>query len=812
MKRSTAIARMLATSLLSLLMCVSMLVGTTYAWFTDTATATVSPVQTGTLGITLEKSTDGGVVWQTAENSQLDFVAPEGGAVVWEPGASYSLPLLRVRNSGDLAAKFVLEVNIPEGQPLAQVIEWSMTCSEEQTLLPGDVSPQFQITATMRQGVGMEYQGLQLDGITISVYAAQLSHEQDSNGSDYDAGATYDKDFTPAAPPAAAMPGMAEYMAQKAAAGTRFNDVKPSYAPFAYTNLKQFENTRVEYINVMMNSYTPGEELPYITVYVANNVTAAINREYKFYAREEDLNARAATPGIISLYPSQTVTVGEGETLLFCKQGDTLTWGYIPSDGGAPAELKRFYNSIKNGFSNIDSNGILCLDVYTTPYVDPNAPKPLQPDVSGYAILSGLADYIDSKTNFSDVNFNYSGFTYLDLDMFCNTQVDHINVMANKVTAMDSEQYMTVFVVDSATAQVKRTHKFYAKQEALLSLTPGRVVSLYPRETVTVDEGETLMFSQKGDPLTWGYISGGGGAASHFKGFFTKSTVSSTDTSSALCIDVYTTAAPELPPLPADDQALKDILQGKKLSILGDSISTYTGWSNSTAVNDTLGNNEVWYNSASRLSSVDQTWWKQTADKYGMEMLVNNSWSGSSVTNVRESRGEASFGWNIRPGNLHDNTLANNPGGQPIEPDIIAVYMGTNDLMDGVGCDPDAVNAAGFWEKIEAEDFVPSAKTNFEEACAVMLYKVKKNYPNATVFCFNNPTMRTGNAADRNAYNAAMAAIAQHYGIHVVDLYGSSISTYGSYTHDGIHPTAAGMELMAQAFAQSLKAVFTPES
>ncbi len=247
---------------------------------------------------------------------------------------------------------------------------------------------------------------------------------------------------------------------------------------------------------------------------------------------------------------------------------------------------------------------------------------------------------------------------------------------------------------------------------------------------------------------------------------------------------------------------LQALLATKKLSILGDSISTYTGWSNSTAVNNTLGQNAVWYNSPSRLSSVDDTWWKQTADLLGMEILVNNAWSGSSVTNVRAAHGISSYGWNTRPGNLHDNTLSDNPGGERIDPDIIVIYMGTNDLMDGVSCG--GVPDDAFFTRIEADGFVPSEKTNFEEACALMVYKVCRNYPDADVFLFNNPTMRTGNAASREAYNAVFDAVAARYGCTVVDLYSSPISNHSVYTQDGIHPNEAGMDVMTEVFTNAL--------
>ncbi len=266
--------------------------------------------------------------------------------------------------------------------------------------------------------------------------------------------------------------------------------------------------------------------------------------------------------------------------------------------------------------------------------------------------------------------------------------------------------------------------------------------------------------------------------------------------------DLDSPAANRIVSLSPEEEALKELISGKKLSILGDSISTYTGWSNSTAVNNTLENNALWYHSPSLLATVEDTWWMQAADRLGMEILVNNSWSGSTVTSVRDELGVQSYGWNTRPGNLHDNTLDNNPNGAPINPDIIAIYMGTCDLYRDVSANTNFTDA--FWEKVEAESFVPPAASDFEEACALMVYKVRKSYPNADIFLFNNPTMSFGAEENRMKYNVAYQVIADRYGCTVVELHDTPLSDYVAYTIDGIHPNAAGMDIMTEAFVDAL--------
>ena len=58
MENSKSTKRALLTSVLALLMCVTMLVGATFAWFTDTASTGVNKIQAGNLDVKLMYSTD----------------------------------------------------------------------------------------------------------------------------------------------------------------------------------------------------------------------------------------------------------------------------------------------------------------------------------------------------------------------------------------------------------------------------------------------------------------------------------------------------------------------------------------------------------------------------------------------------------------------------------------------------------------------------------------------------------------------------------------------------------------------------------
>ena len=194
-KKSTK--RTLLGSVLSLLLCMAMLIGTTFAWFTDNATTGVNTIQSGKLDIVLEmKGADG--KWVDAEGKTLDFkkaTGAENEAILWEPGCTYELPALRVRNNGDLALKYQLVVNGVNGNAkLLEAIEFTanddaLTTFSGELLTKDAVSNEIHIKGHMKEEAGNEYQGLTISGINITVFATQVDYEHDSYGDQYDVNA-----------------------------------------------------------------------------------------------------------------------------------------------------------------------------------------------------------------------------------------------------------------------------------------------------------------------------------------------------------------------------------------------------------------------------------------------------------------------------------------------------------------------------------------------------------------------------------------------------------------------------------------------
>ncbi len=198
----------LLLSLLSMLTCLSMLLGSTFAWFTDNATTGVSLIRSGNLDVELVNGDN-----DLPLTGGLDFVNKDGSAdILWEPGARFTTRAFRVKNNGDLWLKYRVSLTGIDGdQALLKVLDWSIDQAAsrsagptaEYTLAPNQTSPLITITAHMDENAGNVYQGLTLNGVQVLVQAAQAAGESDSYGPNYDADAGYDTGDAPVPPPSA---------------------------------------------------------------------------------------------------------------------------------------------------------------------------------------------------------------------------------------------------------------------------------------------------------------------------------------------------------------------------------------------------------------------------------------------------------------------------------------------------------------------------------------------------------------------------------------------------------------------------------
>ena len=105
----TKTRKALLMSVLSMVLCVAMLVGMTFAWFTDTASTGVNKIVAGNLDVELEYSYDM-ENWSTADSNTPIF----NDITLWEPGVT-EIVYLRVKNAGNLALKYTMGLNSAVG-------------------------------------------------------------------------------------------------------------------------------------------------------------------------------------------------------------------------------------------------------------------------------------------------------------------------------------------------------------------------------------------------------------------------------------------------------------------------------------------------------------------------------------------------------------------------------------------------------------------------------------------------------------------------------------------------------------------------
>ena len=208
--------RALLTSIMALVMCVVMLVGTTFAWFSDTVSTNVNKIQAGNLDVEMYvgNTIDGaaGTAWTKLDNNsaplsflqkQADGTVVGNANILWEPGGTYSLPALKIVNEGNLALKYKIQINgIGGDEDLNKVIDWTMTMDDSTTALgtehhlaakvgntvDADV---LTISGHMQETAGNTYMGKEITNVSIKVVATQDTVEFDSYTDKYDENADY---------------------------------------------------------------------------------------------------------------------------------------------------------------------------------------------------------------------------------------------------------------------------------------------------------------------------------------------------------------------------------------------------------------------------------------------------------------------------------------------------------------------------------------------------------------------------------------------------------------------------------------------
>ena len=216
-----ATKRALLTSVMALVMCVVMLVGTTFAWFTDTASTAVNKIQAGNLDVELLMHNGSDYVNISKEKKPIfsngtSAVAQNDNLnTLWEPGKT-QVAYLAIKNEGNLALKYKVALNVTnpvDGKDLYKVMQYAIVPNAQPSSAPTawttgkpvDVGQQpvsdevslavgathyFALLVHMDELAGNNYQNGKVE-FDLTVYATQDTVESDSFGKDYDKNATY---------------------------------------------------------------------------------------------------------------------------------------------------------------------------------------------------------------------------------------------------------------------------------------------------------------------------------------------------------------------------------------------------------------------------------------------------------------------------------------------------------------------------------------------------------------------------------------------------------------------------------------------
>lgn len=233
-------------------------------------------------------------------------------------------------------------------------------------------------------------------------------------------------------------------------------------------------------------------------------------------------------------------------------------------------------------------------------------------------------------------------------------------------------------------------------------------------------------------------------------------------------------------------------LSGKRLSILGDSISTFGVPDQDNATGTwTYPGNRCRYPQNNLFTNVNYCYWKRLLDRYGMVLGINESWAGSRVSNT-----QATDSGDLGPNRCISSETRIGHLGENGTPDIILVYAGTNDAGAGVTLGTFSTeNPINYTD----EEISALPVATFADAYRAMLIRLLKRYPTSRVIAIlPNFTVSYYSITNLDRFVEVVKEACDFFGVKYIDIRTAGITVYnqGTYFPDGIHPNAAGMELL----------------
>ena len=221
--------------------------------------------------------------------------------------------------------------------------------------------------------------------------------------------------------------------------------------------------------------------------------------------------------------------------------------------------------------------------------------------------------------------------------------------------------------------------------------------------------------------------------------------------------------------------------KGKRVSILGDSISTYQGYIPS--------GNATKYPTGD-VDNVNKTWWYKLIQDTGMVLGINNSYSGSTVGGNSHQMASLS-----RIQSLDDNGT----------PDVILFYGGTNDMLGTIGeFDSTATYTL---------DLTTTSWSDFATAYKDAIMRLQYYYPNALIIAIMPIWVKTTyTPAKVDSGIEVIKEICDYFGVNWIDLRTSGFTTQNldNLFTDQVHPNARGMGYIENRVKKYMTSLLTP--
>lgn len=212
-------------------------------------------------------------------------------------------------------------------------------------------------------------------------------------------------------------------------------------------------------------------------------------------------------------------------------------------------------------------------------------------------------------------------------------------------------------------------------------------------------------------------------------------------------------------------------LDGLKLSILGDSISTF--YVEGSEMNSYYnGENQFYYPTySSTIKTVDLTWWYKLLKNTNMTLGINNSWSGTCAEDYGDRSGYS---------DARINTIDENG-----KPDIVIIYLGTNDCASGIDT------------SVYGEAIIKMIN-KINNICDAQIFITTLGYSAYEGMKYSETT--------RLSYNAKLREIAKEYNCGIIPLDDYIVEdNYMIYLGDFLHYNAKGANLLSKIYEKSIK-------